>query len=74
MENNVRAHRFRTSLAAFLKGSQAVVIRDRYHDRAILVPLSEHTNYNRQEQRKAIARAAKKMLRILALLRAEVRR
>jgi PHD/YefM family antitoxin component YafN of YafNO toxin-antitoxin module len=74
MENNVSVRRFRTSLAAFLKDTQAVVIGDRRHDRAILVPLSEHPNYNRQEQRKAIARAAKEMLRILGELRAEIGR
>jgi hypothetical protein len=74
MQSNIPVRRFRTTLAAFLNGSEAVIIGDPWHDRAILVPLSQHTNYNRQEQRKAIARAAKEMLRILALLRAESRR
>jgi hypothetical protein len=73
METNVSVRRFRTSLAAFLKGSQAVVIGNRYHDRAILIPLGEAPVWLKHEQRKAIARAAKETLRILALLRAETR-
>lgn len=73
MDTNVRVRRFRTRLAAFLNGSQAVVIGDRYHDRAILIPLGEAPVWQKPEQRKAIARARKEMLRILALLRAENR-
>jgi hypothetical protein len=56
-----------------MKGTHAVVIGDRWHDRAILVPLSDHPNYDRPEQRKAIARAGKEMLRTLAQLRQENR-
>jgi hypothetical protein len=74
MQTNVNVRRFRTSLAAFLKGSQAVVIGDRYHDRAILIPLGNARSWEKPERRKAIARAAKEMLRILTLLRAECRR
>jgi hypothetical protein len=74
MDTNVSVRRFRTTLAAFLKGSQAVVIGDRYHNRAILIPLGVARSWQKPEQRKAIAHAAKEMLRILALLRAESRR
>lgn len=73
MQTNVSVRRFRTTLAAFLNSSEGVVIGDRYHDRAILIPLSIHPNYNHPQQRLAIAQARKEMLRVLAVLRAENR-
>ena len=71
MPQIVTVRELRKALAFHLNGEHAVVIGNHYHDRAILIPLSKHPRYNYPAQRKAIARAAKETLRVLAELRAE---
>jgi hypothetical protein len=73
MQTNISVRTFRTSLATFLNGNNALIIGDPWHNRAILIPLTNHVRWAHREQRKAIAHAAKEMLRVLALLRAENR-
>lgn len=64
---------FRKTLSYQMNASDPVVIGDRYHHRAILIPLTNHVTWAHGEQRKAIARAAKQMLLVLKQLRQENR-
>jgi len=73
MQKPVSIREFRRNLAAHINAQAAVLIGDAWQHRAILVPLSHHDSSNHNEQRKAIARAAREMLRVLHELRQENR-
>jgi len=73
MPQIVSVRELRKALAFHMNGQQAVIIGDRWHKRALLVPLSRHVNWERAENRKAIARAAKETLAALGALRRENR-
>jgi hypothetical protein len=70
MTEPVSIRDFRKHLAEHMNGQTAVLIGDRWHHRAILLPLTPHVTYAHQEQRRAIANAARESLRILGQLRA----
>jgi hypothetical protein len=73
MTQTVSVSNLRKELAFHMNGQDAILIGDHWHHRAILVPLSRSYAFNHQDQRKAIARAAKAMLRVLSHLRAQHR-
>ena len=69
MPKVVSVRELRKALAFHMNGQQAIIIGDRYHHRALLVPLGRHVTWDHYEARKAIARAAKETLAALAELR-----
>ena len=69
MPQIVSVRELRKALAFHMNGDHAVIIGDRWHSRAILIPLSKHVTYAHADQRKAIARAAKETLAALGALR-----
>ena len=73
MPQIVTVRELRKALAFHMNGEHAVIIGDRWHHRALLVPLSRNTNWDRAENRKAIARAAKETLAALGALRRQNR-
>lgn len=73
MPKIVSVRELRKTLAFHMNGQEAVIIGDRWHHRAILVPLSPIVTWEHAEHRHAIARAAKETLRILGKLRQQNR-
>ena len=71
MPEIISVRELRKALAFHMNGEHAVIIGDCWHHRALLVPLSRRVTYDHQEQRKAIARAAKETLAALGALRRE---
>ncbi len=73
MPQIVSVRELRKALAFHMNGQHAVIIGDRWHHRALLVPLGRHVTWDHRQTRKAIARAAKETLAALGALRKENR-
>lgn len=73
MPQIISVRELRKALAFHMNGQEAIIIGDRWHHRALLVPLSRAQTWDRPEMRKAIARAAKETLAALGALRKENR-
>jgi len=71
MPQIVSVRELRKALAFHMNGEHALIIGDRWHHRALLVPLSRDVTWDHAAMRKAIARAAKETLAALTTLRRE---